>query len=104
MAINFLRVNDENYSITICFFRIATTIIASRKLVKMGRRICLFVYCVELIGTKPWMGKEGATLKEGLELWTLEGRIRRGIWKNEGMFFFLHNQSQEIMGFSCLDW
>jgi hypothetical protein len=74
----------------VCFFRIATTITTSRKLVKIDRRICLFVYYIKLIDTKLWM-KEGATLKEGLQLWMVQGRIRRGIRKNEGMFFFLHN-------------
>jgi len=34
----------------------------------------------------------------------VEGKIRRGIRKNEGKFFFLHNESHEIVGFSCLDW
>jgi hypothetical protein len=37
------------------------------------------VYYVELIGTKLLMVEDGATLKEGLELWTMEGRIRNGI-------------------------
>jgi len=49
------------------------------------------MYYVELIGTKLWMVEEGAALKEGLELWTMEGRIRNGIQKNESKFFFLHN-------------
>jgi hypothetical protein len=69
----------------------------------MGRKFFLFVYYVKLINTKLWMLKEGVALKKGLELWTMEGRTRSGIQKNEGRFFFLHNQSQEIVGFSCLD-
>ncbi len=64
----------------------------------MGRRTCLFVYYIKLIDTKLWM-EEGVTLKEGLQLWMVQGRIRRGIRKNEGMFFFLHSQYQEIVGF-----
>jgi hypothetical protein len=72
-----MHVNDGNYSITICNSRISRIITASRKLVRMGRRICLFMYYVELIGTKLWIAKEGATLKEGLEFWMVEGRIRR---------------------------
>jgi hypothetical protein len=50
------------------------------------------------------MVEEGVALKESLELWTMVGRIRRGISKNKGKFFFLHNQSQLTVGFSCLDW
>ncbi len=47
----------------------------------MGRRFCLFVYYVELIDIKLWMAKEGAALNGDLEIWTMEGRIRRGIRK-----------------------
>jgi hypothetical protein len=39
----------------------------SRKLVRMGRKICLFVYYTKLIDKKLWMVVEGATLKGGLE-------------------------------------
>jgi hypothetical protein len=49
------------------------------------------VYYVELISTKLLMVEEGVALKEGLELWTMEGKIRNGIRKNEGKFFFLHS-------------
>ncbi len=98
MVVNFLHVNNKNYFVDVCFFRIATTITTSRKLVRMGRRTCLFVYYIKLIDTKLWM-EEGATLKEGLQLWMVQGRIRRGIRKNEGMFFFLHSQYQKIVCF-----
>ncbi len=109
MTVNFLHVNGGNYFVTICFSRIATTITASRKLVRMGRKICFFVYYVKLINIKLWMAEEGVALKKGFELWTVEGRIRKGIRKNEGRFFFLHNQSQEIVDFlvwigSCCIW
>jgi hypothetical protein len=80
-AVNFLHVNDENYFVIICFFKIAASITVSRKLVRMSRKFCLFVYYVELNGTKLWMVEEGATLNGGLEIWMVEGRIRRGIWK-----------------------
>jgi hypothetical protein len=79
VVVNFLHVNGINYSINIYFSKIATTITASRKLVKTGRKFCLFVYYVELIGTKLWMAEEGVTLNGGLEIWKVEGRIRRGI-------------------------
>jgi len=68
----------------------------------MGKRICLFVYYVELISTKLWIVKEGVALKKDLELWMVEGRITREIRKNEGRFFFLHSQSYEIVG--CFIW
>ncbi len=104
MAINFLCVNGKNYFVIICFSRIATTITTSRKLVRMGRKICLFVYYVKFINTKLWMVEKGVALKEGLELGTVEGKIGSGIRKNESKFFFFHSQFQEIVGFSCLDW
>jgi len=72
-------VNGINYSVNICFSKIATTVIASRKLVKTSRKFCLFVYYVKLIGTELWMVEEGAALNGGLEIWKVEGRIRRGI-------------------------
>jgi hypothetical protein len=67
MAVNFLHVNDENYFVTICLFKIVVTITISRKLVRMGRKSCLFVYYVELIGTELWMVEEGDALSGGLE-------------------------------------
>jgi hypothetical protein len=84
VATNFLHVNGENDSITVCFSKIVTTIIYSKKLVKMGRKICLFLHYVELIDTKLWMVKEGVTLNGGLDIWTVERRIKRGIWKQCG--------------------
>jgi hypothetical protein len=84
MVVNLLRVNSKNYSIIVCLSKITTiitTITTSRKLVSMGRKNCLFVYYAKLISTKLWMVEEGATLKGGLELWTMKGMIRRGIWK-----------------------
>ncbi len=41
----------------------------------------MFVYYAELINAKQWMVVEGVALKEGLEHWMVEGRIRRGILK-----------------------
>jgi hypothetical protein len=78
MAVNFLYVNGENYFIIVCFSKIAATITASRKLVKMGRKFCLFVYYVELIGIKLWMVEEGVAWYGGLEIWTVEGKDKKG--------------------------
>jgi hypothetical protein len=39
----------------------------------------LFVYYVELIGTKLWMVEEGAALNGSLESKMVEGKIRRRI-------------------------
>jgi hypothetical protein len=47
------------------------------------------VYFIELIGTELWMAEEGATLNGGLEIWTVEGRIRRGIQKQCKQVFLL---------------
>lgn len=58
VAINFLHVNDKNDFVIVCLFKIVIGIIASKKLVRMGRKICLFVYNVELINTKLWMAEE----------------------------------------------
>jgi hypothetical protein len=65
MVVNFLHVNNENYFVTTCFSRIATTITTSKKLVRMGRKICLFVYYVKLINTKLWMIEEGVAWSFG---------------------------------------
>ncbi len=68
MVVNFLHVNDRNYCIIVCFSNIVATIIISRKLVRMGRKFCLFVYYVKLISTKPRMVEEGVALNGGLEI------------------------------------
>ncbi len=81
MVVNFLHVNDENYFFIVCFSKIVAAIITSKKLVRMGSKFCLFLYYVKLIGIELWMAEEGATLNGGLEIWTMESRIRRGIWK-----------------------
>ncbi len=52
VIVNFLHVNGGNYFVIVCFYKITTAIIASRKLVRMGRKFCLFMYYVELICTK----------------------------------------------------
>ncbi len=43
----------------------------------MGKKSCLFVYYVKLIGIELWMAKEVVTLNGGLESRTVEGKIRR---------------------------
>jgi hypothetical protein len=60
---------------------IPSLFVSLRKLVRMSRKFCLFVYYVKLIDTKLWMVKECATLNGGLEIWMVEGRMRRGIRK-----------------------
>jgi hypothetical protein len=67
MVVNFLHVNGKNYFIIVRLSIITIIIIVSRKLVNMGRKSCLFVYYVELIGTKLWMDEEVVTLNVGLE-------------------------------------
>jgi hypothetical protein len=53
--------------------------IISRRLVNMGRKLCLFVYYVELIDNKQWMVEEATILNEVMENRTVEGSIRRRI-------------------------
>ncbi len=83
-----MHVNGGNYFVTICFFKIATSIIASRKLVRMDEKFCFFVYYVKLINIELWMVEEGVALNGGLEILTMEGRIRKGIWKECKKVFF----------------
>ncbi len=47
----------------------------------MGRKFCLFVYYVKLIGIELWMTEEVTTLNGGLENKIVENMIRRRIWK-----------------------
>jgi len=47
----------------------------------MGRKFCLFVYYVKLIGIELWMIEEVTTLNEGLENKIVEDMIKRRIWK-----------------------
>ncbi len=58
-----MHVNDGNYFVFVCFFNIVATITVSRKLVRMGRKFCLFVYYVKLIGIELWMVEEGAAIE-----------------------------------------
>jgi hypothetical protein len=67
IVINFLCVNDGKIFIVFWFSKIVTTITTSRKLVRMGRIICLFVYYTKLIGVELLRAMEGATLKGSLE-------------------------------------
>ncbi len=45
----------------------------------MGRKLCLFVYYVELIDNKQWMAEEATTLNGAMESRMVEGNIRRRI-------------------------
>jgi len=89
VAVNFLHVNDKNYSIIVRFFKIVTTIIVLKKLMRMDRKFCLFVYYVKLIGTELWMVEEATTLNGGLESRMVEGKIRRKIQKQCTQVFLL---------------
>jgi hypothetical protein len=51
----------------------------SRRLVSMGRKLCLFVYYVELINNKQWMVEESVTLNGAMEGQMVEGSVRRRI-------------------------
>ncbi len=81
MVINFLHVIDKNYFVTVCFSKIVVAITTLKKLVRMGRKFCSFVYYVGLIGTEQLMGKEGVALNGGLEIWTVASKDKKGIRK-----------------------
>jgi len=46
----------------------------SRRLVNMGKKLCLFVYYVKLIDNKQWMVEEAATLNGAMNNRTMKGR------------------------------
>ncbi len=76
MVVNFLHVNNRNYFIMVCFK-------------KACEEFCLFVYYIDLISIELWMVEEGATLNGNLEIWMVEGKIRRGIRKQCRQVFFI---------------
>ncbi len=51
-------------SIIVCFFRITITITTSRKHVRKGRRICLFVPYADIISVKLHMVEKKVALNE----------------------------------------
>jgi hypothetical protein len=51
----------------------------SRRLVSLGRKLCLFMHYVEQINNKQWMAKKTTTLNGGIGSRMVEGRIRRKI-------------------------
>jgi hypothetical protein len=55
--------------VVVCLFRITITITTSRKHVRKGRRICLFVPYTNIINVKLRMVDEGVALNE---VWKLE--------------------------------
>ncbi len=46
---------------------------------RLGRKLCLFVYYLKHINNKPCMAKEVATFNEGLENKIMHDNIRRRI-------------------------
>jgi hypothetical protein len=62
----------------------------SRRLVSLGRKLCLFVHYVEQNNNKQWMVKKNVALNGGMWSRTMEGRII-GKFENNGgkIFFFL---------------
>ncbi len=70
IVVNFLRVNSEKCFIVVCFSKIVIAITISRKLVRKGKRICLFVYYAKLISAELQMIVKGSGIEGGLEPWT----------------------------------
>jgi hypothetical protein len=57
----------------------------------MGKKLCLFVYYVELIDNKQWMVEEATTLNGAMESRMVEGSIRGEFKSNTSRsFFFFH--------------
>jgi hypothetical protein len=72
MAVNFVYVNNMNYSLI-------ATITVSRKFVSMGRKFYLFVCYGKQICIELWMVEGATTLNGGLCSKTVEGKIRSKI-------------------------
>jgi hypothetical protein len=49
----------------------------SRRFVRLGRKLCLFVYYVEQINNKQWMAKETTTFNEGVESRMMHDNIKK---------------------------
>ncbi len=62
-----------------------------RRFVRLGRKLCLFVYYVEHINNKEWMAKEPATFNGGVEGRMMHDNIRRRNQEQCGrsVWFFL---------------
>jgi hypothetical protein len=56
-----------------------TTMIISRRLISMGRKLCLFVYYVEHINNKQWMVKKVAAFNGGVVNRMVQDMIKRKI-------------------------
>jgi len=71
--------------------------IASRRLVSLDRKLCLFVYYVEQIDNKQWVGKEVATFNGGVESRMVHDNIKRKIQGQceASLFVFLDPFSKE---------
>jgi hypothetical protein len=82
---------------------LAPAITISIKLVSMGRRSCLFVYYVEMIGTKLWMAKEAIALNGVLESRTVKGKIRRKIRKQCKQVFLFSSSISGDGRLTCCD-
>jgi hypothetical protein len=78
-----LRANGKNYFVIIC---ITSAMTASRTLVKLDRKLCLFVYYVDQINNKEWMVKEATTFNRGVESRMVHDSERRRNRKQCGKF------------------
>jgi hypothetical protein len=69
---------------------------ASRRLVNLGKKLCLFVYYVEHINNKQWVAKEATTFNGDGESRTVHDNIRRRIqeqWASLLVFWILFQKS-----------
>ncbi len=60
------------------------TMTSSKRLVSLGRKLCLFVYYVEQVDNKQWVAKDVPTFNGGVESRMVHDTIKKGIqgqWK-----------------------
>jgi hypothetical protein len=60
-------------------YLLMVAMIISRRLVSLGRKLCLFVYYVKHVDNKQWVAKEATTFNGGVESRMVHDNIRRGI-------------------------
>ncbi len=76
MVVNFLCVDDEVYVIT-CLLVVAMT--TWRRLLNLGKKLCLFMCYVEQVGNKQWVAKGVVSIQWRGEVGCYKMNIRRGI-------------------------
>jgi hypothetical protein len=58
---------------------LVTAMTTSRGLVRLGKKLCLFVYYVEQINNKQWMAKKATTVNGGVKSRMVHNNVKRRI-------------------------